>query len=435
MQLKDEIISSRDKRLAWWREARFGLFIHWGLYAIAGGVWDDEAVPGIGEWIMFKKMIPVKEYERLTKLFNPTEFNAYEWVHIAKEAGIKYLAVTAKHHDGFCLFDTKLTDYNVVKATPFSHDVIGEVTHAFREAGISVGFYYSQTIDWHHPDGMGNEWDYDPWKKNFDKYFHEYAIPQVEELLKKYSPDLLWFDIYTPTYEYARELREVVYRVRPETVVSGRIDPPTLWFYSLDPYTARNIFRVAPMFGDYLQLGDNEIPPIPIGCDWETPVTHNTTWGWKSNDHEWKASGKVIQLLITVVSRGGNLLLNVGPTPEGRFPEESITMLKEIGTWLKRNGESIYGAGIAPLRTPDNTLYMLTYKPGKLYVHILAWPWHGALKVFGVTEKFRVGDATILATGEKLKLVTQSGNVVVEGLPRKPIDRYVTVIAIDVEHR
>jgi len=433
MQLKEEIIKSREKRLAWWREARFGLFIHWGLYTIAGGVWGDEAVPGVGEWIMFRKMISVKEYEKLAKLFNPTEFDAYEWAQIAKEAGVKYLVITAKHHDGFCLFDTELTDYNVVKATPFGRDVVEEVTKAFRDLGIRVGFYYSQTLDWHHPDGLGNEWDYDPWEKNFDRYFHGYAIPQVEELLKKYSPDLLWFDIHTPTYEYARELREAIYRLRPETIVNGRIDPYTLRFYT--SHTMKNMCRVAPMFGDYIELGDNQIPPSPLNCDWETPITHNTTWGWKSGDHEWKSPGKVIQLLITVVSRGGNLLLNIGPTPEGRFPEESIAMLREVGAWLKRNGESIYGAGIAPLTTPENAPYMLTYKPGKLYVHILAWPWHGSLKIFDVAEKFRVGDATILAADKRPRLLVQNGNVVIEGLPRKPIDRYVTVIAIDVEPR
>ena len=435
MSLKNEILSTRDDRLRWWREARFGLFIHWGLYAIAGGVWNDELLPGIGEWIMFTGMIPVKEYEKLAKHFNPMEFDAKEWAQIAKEGGVKYLAITAKHHDGFCLFDTELTDYNVVDATPFGRDIIREVANAFRDAGIRVGFYYSQTIDWHHPDGMGNEWDFDPWSKNFLKYFREYSVPQVLELLKKYGPDLLWFDIFTPTYELARELREAVYRAKPDTVVSGRIDPPTLRFYLWNPNTLKRICRVAPMFADYLQLGDNMIPPHPIECDWEVPMTHNDTWGWKSNDHNWKAPGKVIQLLITIVSRGGNLLLNVGPTPEGKFPGESVEMLREVGGWLRANGESIYGAGPAPLGIPENSMYLLTYKKGRLYVHLIGWPWHGSLKVYGAAEKFRVGDAVILENGKKLDAHIHGDNLVIEGLPPRPVNKYVTVVAVDVEER
>lgn len=431
--LKDEIISTRDKRLLWWREARFGLFIHWGLYSIAGGVWGDEAVEGIGEWIMFRRMISVKEYEGLAKLFNPENFDAREWARIAVEAGVRYLAITAKHHDGFCLFDSEFTDYNVVRSTPFGRDVIGEISRAFRDAGIRVGFYYSQTIDWHHPDGMGNEWDYDPWAKDFNRYFHNYAVPQVLELIKKYNPDLLWFDIYTPTYELARELREHVYRAKPHVVVSGRIDPPTKSFYLWNQYALRNICRVLPMFADYIQLGDNQIPGHVIRCDWEVPVTHNDTWGWKSIDHGWKAPGRVIQLLITIVSRGGNLLLNVGPKPDGKFPDESVQMLREVGSWLKRNGESIYGAGPAPLEVPENSPYMLTYRPGRLYIHLLAWPWHGTLKIKGAARVFRARDTKILSSDHMLETSIQGEDILIKRLPLRPLDRYVTVIAVDVE--
>lgn len=412
----------RDRRIAWWREARFGMFIHWGLYAIPAGVWKGRCIPGVGEWIMYNARIPVKEYEKLTKRFNPIKFDASEWVRIAKDAGMKYIVITAKHHDGFCMFDTKYTDYNIVKATPFGRDPLEELREASKAEGLKLGFYYSQTFDWHHPDGMGNDWDYDLSKQNFARYFREYVEPQIEELLTNYKPvAVLWLDITTPTPELARELRDMVRKLSPETVISGRI--------------GGRIGRPATLsrgLADYISMGDNQIPDRKIGDDWEVPMTLNDTWGYKSYDHNWKSPGKVIQILVEVVGKGGNLLLNVGPTAEGEIPKPSVDILLEVGRWLRINGESIYGAGAAPLDMPNDAPYRFTYKPGKLYIHVFGWPWDGELRIFDAEGKIKPVEAYFLEDRGYGGLTYRwSGRDLVIEVPEKPLDPIDTVIVLE----
>jgi alpha-L-fucosidase len=412
MSLRVSPDPGRESRIAWWRQARFGLFIHWGLYAVPAGVWKGRAVPGIGEWIMHRAKIPVKEYEKLAKRFNPVKFDAREWVRVAKEAGMKYIVITAKHHDGFCMYDTKYTDYNVVKATPFGRDPMKELRKACDEEGVKLGFYYSQTLDWHHPDGMGNDWDYDPGKKDFEKYFREYAMPQVEELLTNYrTVAVMWFDIGTPTPELAREMVELVRRASPETVINGRIGHG---------------------LGDYIDVGDNRIPESALPVDWEVPMTLNDTWGFKSYDHNWKSPGRVIQILVEVVSKGGNLLLNVGPTAEGELPEPAVKILVEVGKWLRENGESVYGTGAAPLHTPSDAPYRCTWKPGKLYVHVFGWPWNGELVVFNAKGAVKPARAYLLKDQRELSFRWE-GNDLVINVPEKPLDPIDTVIVVETE--
>lgn len=432
----EETREQQDKRTAWWREARFGMFIHWGLYAVPAGMWKGECVKGNGEWIQYNLRIPIKEYEQLAPRFNPIRFDARQWVQVAKEAGMKWILITAKHHDGFCLFDSKYTDYNIVKATPFKRDPLKELAEACREEGIRLGFYYSQTLDWHHPNGMGNDWDYDPAKQDFTKYLREYVKPQLGELLTNYGPvAVIWFDIQTPTPELARELKQFVRELRTDTIINGRI--------GIRPSTRRRSFPL----GDYVSVGDNEIPEDEIEREWETVGTINDTWGYKSYDHNWKSAETVVQWLVAIVSRGGNYCLNVGPTAEGVIPEPSIRALKGVGRWLEVNGESIYGATASPIPSPSTVSippggsaltptvapYQCTAKPGKYYVHIFAWPWEGKFNVYGVSKA--VKRAYLLANPDDGELeFNQEGEDVVISVPEKAPDAIDTVVVLEISN-
>ena len=276
-------------RLAWWREARFGMFIHWGLYAVAAGVWKGKRIPWLGEWIMRHARIPLAEYRALGERFDPRRFDANAWVRLAKRAGMKYLVITAKHHDGFALFDSECSDYDIPGATPYPLDPLSELAGACGRQGLKLGFYYSHVRDWHHPDAKDNDWDYpDEGRKNFRRYLDEKAFPQLRELLTKYGPvGLIWFD--TPmdlTREEAEEVRDLVRDIQPDCLVSG---------------------RVGYCSGDYFSTGDNYIPHRQREGDWETPATMNETWGYKSWDHHWKSAKRLLFELADTVSKGGEL--------------------------------------------------------------------------------------------------------------------------------
>lgn len=396
-----------DPRLNWWREAKFGLFIHWGLYAIPAGVWKGEAVPGIGEWIMLRARIPVHEYEPLAQQFNPVKFDAAEWVRLAKEAGQKYIVITSKHHDGFCLYQSALTKYNIVDGAPFGRDPLKELADECARQDMRLGFYYSQTQDWHHPDGDGNDWDFDESKKDFGGYIEEYVKPQVAELLTHYGPvALIWFD--TPkgiTVAQSQSLLDLCRQIQPETLVCGRL---------------------GNTLGDYASANDNQIPTRYVNYDWETPATINDTWGYKRDDHNWKATDDLIHKLVDIVSKGGNYLLNVGPTAEGVIPQPSVDRLRAMGAWLAVNGDSIYGTRPGPLQ--GLPWGRSTQKAGKLYLHVFDWPAGGRIEIEGIPE----AAAYLLADPDQKRLKVHPGaeSLVIEA-PASAPDAIDTVIVLD----
>jgi alpha-L-fucosidase len=330
---------TREQRLAWFREAKFGMMISWGLYAIPAGVWKGKTHPdNYAEWIMFDEKIPVAEYSRLAAEFNPVAFDAAAWAAVARKAGMRYVIPLAKHHDGFSMYKSALTEFDVVDATPFKRDVIGELARASRAAGLKFGCYYSVDRDWHRPTGQGNKykqtntWDFPAsTRADFDAYFRDFAKPQVEELLVQYRPDVLWFDgIGFKSDGQLEDLVRTIRTLQPGCLINSRIK--TFVPYP-EPYR----------YCDYISMGDNEIADSAPGFEWENPGTINSTYGYSRDDDHWIDAGEIVFRLVDIVSKGGNYLLNVGPTAEGLIPQPSVDRLLEVGAWLETNGEAIYG--------------------------------------------------------------------------------------------
>ena len=420
---------ARIERLRWFHEAKYGLFIHWGLYAIPAGEWKGKRIPGIGEWIMFRTPVPVREYEQLTKQFNPVKYNADAWVQLAKDAGMKYIVITSKHHDGFALFDSKVSTYDVVDATPFKRDILKELADACAKHGMRLGFYYSQAQDWHDPDGIGNTWDFGPdEKKDFDKYLRAKAEPQVRELLSGYGPvALVWFD--TPRMmnaDRAQRFTDIVRSLQPKTLIDGRLGAA----------------------GDYVTTGDNVIPPDVQSEAWEVPATINHTWGYKSYDHDWKSPGAITFKLVDIVSKGGNYLLNVGPMADGTIPQPSQDILRAVGAWLKVNGEAVYGAGATPfgdeLGEPSSkgtkdvrgqplmlarTEWRVTTKPGKLYFTFFAEP-RAPFELPPMKNK--VKRVYRLADGAAVDVKVEGSRTFLN-IERPILDPMATVVVVDID--
>jgi alpha-L-fucosidase len=429
----------KEKRLEWFHEAKYGLFIHWGLYAIPAGEWKGQRIPGIGEWIMNRAKIPVKEYEQLATQFNPVRFDADDWVRLAKDAGMKYIVITSKHHDGFALYDSKVSTWDIVDATPFKRDVLKELADACARQGMRLGFYYSQSQDWHEPGGAGNNWDFPPNAEKdksgaFDTYLREKAEPQVRELLTGYGPvALIWFD--TPQMMDARNpgqrhraqrFTDIVRKLQPMTLIDGRLGEA----------------------GDYITTGDNIIPPEIQKEAWEVPATINHTWGYRKDDHDWKSPGQITFKLVDIVSKGGNYLLNVGPMADGTIPQPSQDTLRAVGAWLAINGEAVYGARPSPWGEElgevssrgakdvrgqplflQQTDWRVTEKPGKLYFTFFTEP----RAPFAIPPmKNAVKRAYRLDGGVPIELKTDGG-VTSFTLPRPIWDPMATVVVVEYE--
>lgn len=376
-------------KLDWFLSAKYGAIIHWGLYAIPGGVWQGEVAPHGGEWIMknHRGGIPYAEYAKLAEQFNPAAFDAEEYVRFLRDCGFQYLVFTAKHHDGFAMYDSKCSDYNIMH-TPYKKDVTKALAAACEKHGLTFCLYYSQLQDWADPNGFGNTWDFGPEKdKNFRKYLDEKCKPQLKELLTGYGKiGLIWFD--TP-YEMAesecRELVDYVHSFQPDCLINGRVG------YNL---------------GDYRQMGDRGVPLRAYHKPWEVPMTLNDTWGYRIDDDRWKTPERVIRLLAEIAGKGGNLLLNIGPDGEGRIPEESQAILRTVGDWLKVNGESIFAADPVPdfPYRLDTDFGCFTYNRArrKLYMHIFHYPTVPPHQICVVGLKTKVGKARLLKTGEEI---------------------------------
>ncbi|MCE7992675.1 MAG: hypothetical protein HEP71_11875 [Roseivirga sp.] len=317
-----------DTRMDWWREARFGMFIHWGAYSVPAGIYQGKEVGGIGEWIMSSANIPLDEYEKFVKDFNPVKYNAEAWAKLAREAGMKYIVITSKHHDGFGLWDSKVSDYDLVDAAPYGKDALKALADACKKEGIKLGFYYS-IMDWHHPEAKG---------ETFAKYRDEYMKPQLKELLTNYGDiAVLWFDgewIDEWTEPQGKELYDYVRSFQPDILINNRVGKGRQGMQGMN--------KDKSYAGDF-GTPEQEILEGTSDMDWESCMTMNDTWGFKRNDDNWKSSETLIHNLIDIAAKGGNYLLNVGPTDEGLIPQPSVERLQDMGEWMKLNGEAIYG--------------------------------------------------------------------------------------------
>jgi alpha-L-fucosidase len=394
------------KRMQWWDDAKFGMFIHWGLYAIPAGEYQGQKTDRIGEWIMNDLQIPVAEYRQFAQQFNPVKFDATEWVTIAKNAGMKYIVITSKHHDGFCLWDTKYNDdWNIMDATPFKRDILKELSEACKKEGIKLGFYYS-IMDWHHADAQSIlEPDYNQGRyngksnPNFERYLESYMKPQLKELLTQYEDiAILWFDgEWIPEYtsEMGKEVYNFLRNIKPDLIINNRVDVGRQGMQGMD--------KEGDFAGDF-GTPEKQIPATGMpGLKWESCLTMNDTWGYKHFDHNWKSSETLIHSLIDIASKGGNLLLNVGPTAEGIIPVPSVERLLEMGKWLEINGESIYGVDPSPVEAPEWGRY--TVKASFLYTHVFDWPEDGQLNLHGIGN---IKNAWLLADSSKNPINVES---------------------------
>ncbi|MEI7725685.1 MAG: alpha-L-fucosidase [Bacteroidota bacterium] len=417
--------SSQPDRMAWWRDARFGMFIHWGLYAVPAGEWNGKT--GYGEWIRSSAEIPLEVYDQFRPKFNPVQFDADAWVKMAKEAGMKYIVITSKHHDGFCMFDTRQTDFNIM-STPFKRDPMKELAAACKKYGLKFCFYHS-IMDWHHPDYLPRrEWEKDRSTQgaDFNRYV-AYMKAQLKELLTNYGDiGVLWFDgewENTWNEKYGKEIYNYVRNLQPNILVNNRVGAGRLDMEGLTKEGA---------FGGDFGTPEQQIPPTGLpGVDWETCMTMNDHWGFNKADKNFKSTKEIIRMLVDIASKGGNYLLNVGPTAEGLFPQESIDRLVAIGKWMSANSESVYGTNASPFKNlPWGRCTQKSTATGSiLYLHVFDWPVNGKLIIPGVLNAPE--EAFLLADRGKVKLKVQRNNdALIISVPLKAPDSINSVIAL-----
>ncbi|MCU0786075.1 MAG: alpha-L-fucosidase [Verrucomicrobia bacterium] len=421
-----ETPAQREQRMAWFNRARFGLFIHWGVYSVPAGEWQGKT--NYGEWFMEETKMPVSQYEKFAQQFNPVKYDAKEWVRMAKDAGMKYIVITSKHHDGFGMFRSDLTDW-CIKSTPFQRAPLKELADACKAAGITLCFYYS-IMDWHHPDwGTRRAWnDKATGEPDMDRYV-VYMKAQLKELVTRYGPlGILWFDGEWEkpwTHERGVDLYNYVRNLQPNIIINNRVGKGRAGMGGMDKGQG---------VGDY-GTPEQEIPPTGFGpgVAWESCMTMNKHWGYNQHDQNWKSAQVLIRNLVDCASKGGNYLLNVGPTSEGLIPGPSIERLAAIGKWMKANSESIYGTKASPFERLE--FGRCTQKPlgvGKtrLYLHVFERPKDGRLVLPGLANKPL--KASFLGGGGKLDVAAGENKVVIT-LPAELPDQHDTVVALDIK--
>jgi alpha-L-fucosidase len=422
----------KDQRMQWWRDARFGMFIHWGLYAVPAGDYKGQRSKDIGEWIMSWANIPRAEYEKFAPQFNPVRFDAAKIVAAAKGAGMKYIVITSKHHDGFAMYDSKVSHYDIVEATPYKKDPMRALADESRKQGLAFAFYYS-IMDWHHPSqyvkaagkdetaGHGKTEMREGQKPVYVAYMKE----QLKELITGYDPAVLWFDgewVDWWTEADGKDLYQYVRSLKPGILINNRVGKGRKGMEGLN--------KTDQEYSGDFGTPEQQIPASGLtGVDWESCMTMNDTWGFKSYDENWKSVERLVQNVIDTASKGGNYLLNVGPTAEGEIPAASLERLTGIGKWMTVNGESIYGTTAGPFKT-QLPWGRATAKAGKLYLHVFNWPADGKLLVPGYSAA--VGRAYPLAQPGRLLQTKSTAEGLLIDLPATALDPIASVIVLEL---
>jgi alpha-L-fucosidase len=415
----NETTAQRDARMEWFRAARFGMFIHWGVYSVPAGTYNGKQIGGIGEWIMCHGKIPMAEYQAYAKEYNPVKYNPDEWVRLAKAAGMKYIVITSKHHDGFANFETQASPWNIVQATPYGKDVLKPLAAACRKYGVKLGFYYSQAQDWNN-GGSECSGSWDPAQKHdMNEYVDKIAVPQMKELLSNYGefPAVLWWDTPCDMSKENADKLIATLKLKPGIIHNNRLG------------------------GGY--KGDTETPEqyVPAtgfpGRDWETCMTMNDTWGFKSYDNNWKSTETILRNLVDIASKGGNYLLNVGPTSEGLIPGPSVERLQAVGAWMKVNGDAIYDTTASPFkRLPwGRCTKKVSGNTTTLYLHVFNWPADGKLVVPGLKNqvvKAYLFKSNWLGWHKKLKTASDANGVVIS-VPENAPDKISSTVILKIK--
>ena len=434
-------MTAHDQKMEWWRDAKFGMFIHWGPYALWGGVYHGhEQNRGGAEWIMNRCKIPVAEYQEMARTFNPTKYDAESWVRLAKETGMKYIVITSKHHDGFAMFKSEASDFNIVDFTPYGKDVLDELAKACRKHDMKLGFYYSQAQDWNNPGGSvarkemqegwpnpdsaridaytaqhQGAWDPAQTSRNMEEYIENVSLPQVRELLTNYGDvAVIWWDTPTRmTDEFAAKFADILAEY-PQIITNDRLKRPNY-----------------P--GDY-KTPEGRVPKAEDieGVDWETCMNIGSSWGYKSWENAWKTPETLIRNLVTIAARGGNYLLNVGPTPEGEIPAEAVERLNAMGAWMKVNGEAIYGTQRSLIYPEWGECVRKDNKRNTtLYLAVFDWPADGKLPF---ATEFTPKRASLLTGGQKLSFEKTADGIVID-VPITAPDAIATIIKLELKEK